>query len=41
VASRAGQPVTVMGANGGQHIAIMDGPDNLKIQFVHAIPKPN
>jgi catechol 2,3-dioxygenase-like lactoylglutathione lyase family enzyme len=41
VASKGGQPVTVMGANGGQHIAIINGPDNLKIQFVQAIPKPN
>ena len=41
VASKDGQPVTVMGANGGQRIAILDGPDNLKIQFVQAIPKPN
>jgi catechol 2,3-dioxygenase-like lactoylglutathione lyase family enzyme len=41
VASRDGQPVTVMGANGGQRIAILDGPDNLKIQFVQALPKPN
>lgn len=41
VASKGGQPVTVMGANGGQRIAILDGPDNLKIQFVQAIPKPD
>jgi catechol 2,3-dioxygenase-like lactoylglutathione lyase family enzyme len=41
VASKGGQPVTVMGANGGQRIAITNGPDNLKIQFVQAIPKPN
>lgn len=41
VASKDGQPVTVMGANGGQRIAIVNGPDNLKIQFVQAIPKPN
>lgn len=41
VASKGGQPVTVMGANGGQRIAIVNGPDNLKIQFVQAIPKPN
>lgn len=41
VASKGGQPVTVMGANGGQRIAIINGPDNLKIQFVQAIPKPN
>jgi catechol 2,3-dioxygenase-like lactoylglutathione lyase family enzyme len=41
VASKDGQPVTVMGANGGQRIAIANGPDNLKIQFVQAVPKPN
>ena len=41
VASKGGQPVTVVGANGGQRIAIINGPDNLKIQFVQAIPKPN
>jgi len=41
VASKDGRPVTVMGANGGQRIAIANGPDNLKIQFVQAIPKPN
>jgi len=41
VASKDGQPVSVNNANGGLRIVNLDAPDNLKIQLMQAVPRPN
>jgi hypothetical protein len=41
VASKDRQAVTMTTPNGGQRFAILNGPDNLKIQVVQQIPKAN
>jgi hypothetical protein len=40
VTSTGGEPVDVVGGNGGQRFAITSAPDNLFIQVVQTLPRP-